>query len=68
MKLIDGKWNHYLDKCEHTWLADDESQITANFDPECAEGSMIIVISTASTWMKNTQGKWQKVGTTEVIG
>jgi len=35
--------------------------------PDSAEGSVIIVISTRSTYMKNTAGKWQKVGTTEVI-
>ena len=66
MKLIDINWNVLLCKAEHVWLADDESGITADFDPESAEGSAIIVISTASTWMKNTQGKWQKVGTSEV--
>lgn len=67
MKRIGRRWNAYLDKYEDTWLADDESAITADFAPECAEGSIIMVISTESTWMKNTSGKWQKCGTTEVI-
>lgn len=68
MKLIASEWNPYLNSYEHVWLADDESAITADFDSDGAEGSMIIVISTSSTWMKNTQGKWQKVGTSEVFG
>jgi hypothetical protein len=67
MKLIDRKWNPVLGKYENTWLADDESGITADFDTESAEGSVILVISTEATWMKNTSGKWQKSGTTEVI-
>lgn len=66
MKLIDREWNASLQKWTHYWLADNESGITADFDPDSAEGSTIIVISTQSTWMKNTEGKWQKVGTTEV--
>lgn len=66
MKLIDIEWNPLLKKWTHFWLADDESGIAAGFDPDSAEGSTIIVISTQSTWMKNTEGKWQKVGTTEV--
>ena len=49
------------------WIADDESCITADFDTDSAAGSTIIVIATSSTWMKNSTGKWQKVGTTEVI-
>lgn len=67
MKLIECEWNTTLGKHNHTWLADDESAITADFDPESAEGSVILVISTNATYMKNTQGKWQKVGTTEVV-
>lgn len=67
MKLIEREWNVILNEYTNVWLADDESGITATFDPGSAPGSTIIVISTASTWMKNTQGKWQKCGTTEVI-
>ena len=45
----------------------EETGITADFDAEGAEGSIILVISTEATYMKNTQGKWQKCGSTEVI-
>lgn len=67
MKLINRKWNAFVGKYENTWLADDETGITADFDSEGAEGSIILVISTEATYMKNTQGKWQKCGSTEVI-
>lgn len=67
MKLINRKWNTFVGKYENTWLADDETGITADFDAEGAEGSIILVISTEATYMKNTQGKWQKCGSTEVI-
>jgi hypothetical protein len=68
MKLIGRRWNAFLDRYEDTWLADDESAITSDFCPDCACGSIIMVISTESTWMKNTKGQWQKCGSTEVIG
>lgn len=67
MKLIEREWNIILNKYINVWLADNEDGIVADFDPEGAEGSTIIVISTASTWMKNVEGKWQKVGTEEVV-
>lgn len=67
MKMIERRWNCCLAQYENTWLADDESELTAGFDPDGAVGSVVLVISTESTWMKNTQGKWQKMGTTEVI-
>lgn len=67
MKLIDRKWNAFLNKYENTWLADDETQIPANFGADCAEGSCILVISAGATYMLNTQGKWQLCGSTEVI-
>jgi hypothetical protein len=67
MKLIEREWNVILNEYTNVWLADDESGITATFDPDSAPGSTIIVISTKSVWMKNTQGKWQKCGTTEVV-
>ena len=66
MKLIDREWNPHLNKYQHMWLADDESGIVADFDPDGAEGSVIMVISTQDTWMKNSQSKWQKCGTSEV--
>lgn len=67
MKLIDRKWNAFLEKYENTWLADQESEITASFDGDCAEGSVIYVISTGNVYMKNTGCKWQKCGSNEVI-
>lgn len=67
MKLIEREWNCYLNKYQNVWLADNEDCITSGFDPECAEGSVILVISTNATFIKNADGKWQKVGTTEVI-
>lgn len=67
MRMISCEWNACCNKYHHMWIADDESGITADFDPDCSVGSTIIVISTNSTWMKNTKGKWQKCGTNEVI-
>lgn len=67
MKLIEQKWNPHMWQYEKTWLADTVEEITAGFDPDSACGSVILVISTGDSYMKNTEGKWQKVGTTEVI-
>lgn len=67
MKLIERDWNEYLGQYENTWLADNEDDIAADFDPEGAIGSMIIVIATENVFIKNTEGKWQKSGTNEVI-
>ena len=67
MKLIEKRWNCCLAQYEHTWLADDESALTADFDPDSAVGSIVMVIATESVWIKNTDGKWQKPGTTEVL-
>lgn len=67
MKLIDREWNAFLNKYMNMWLANEDSDIAADFDPEGAEGSMILVIASQSTYMKNTEGKWQKYGSTEVI-
>lgn len=66
MKLIDRDWNPYLNKYQNMWLADDETGIAADFDRDGAEGSVIMVISTQATWMKNSKGKWQKCGSNEV--
>lgn len=68
MKLIDREWTPCLGGYQNMWLADKESDVTADFDPEGACGSVILVIESKATYMKNTQGKWQKPGTTEVIG
>ena len=67
MKLIEQNWNPHLSKYEKTWLANTDDNLTANFDPDCAEGSIIMVIGSGSTYMKNADGKWQKYGTTEVL-
>jgi hypothetical protein len=67
MKLIELKWTPCLAAYAHTWLANDATEITADFDQDGACGSMILVIATGDTYIKNTAGKWQKFGTTEVI-
>ena len=67
MKLLKCEWNCCLNKYEKMWLADNTDELSADFDPESAEGSIILVISTEESYMKNTSGKWQKFGTTEVI-
>lgn len=67
MKLIEQKWNRHLWQHENTWIADSVDEIPTNFDPNSATGSVIFVIDAGATYMKNSEGKWQKVGTTEVI-
>lgn len=67
MKLIDREWNAFLHKYTNVWLANNEGEITHGFDPDGAEGSVIIVISSGSTYIKNCDGGWHKYGTTEVI-
>lgn len=67
MKLINHEYNAYQGKCTNTWLTNSAEAITADFDSESATGSMIIVISTKDVYIKNTEGQWQKYGTTEVI-
>ncbi len=67
MKLMDKEWNGCQNKYEHLWVAEYEAEIIANFDSESAAGSMIFVISTKDTWIKNERGKWQKCGTEETI-
>lgn len=66
MELIDSKWNYAQGQTERSWLADEESELTADFDPTSSVGSSILVIGTGNIWMKNTKRKWQKVGTSEV--
>ncbi len=67
MKLIEQKWNPHLNKYDKTWLANYDSELTADFDPDCSEGSVVIVVGSDSTYMKNADGRWQKYGTTEVL-
>lgn len=66
-KLIGREWNKCLNKCTHEWLSDDGTELTADFDPDSAEGSTITVIATSTFYVKNTEGKWQKLGSDEVI-
>ena len=66
MTLIERELVGASNKYRNMWLADTDSDIPANFDPDSAVGSVIMVIATQETWMKNSQGKWQKCGTTEV--
>ena len=67
MQLIEGKWSFPQGRTERTWLADDESELKADFDPTSAVGSSIIVISTGDVWMKNSKMMWQKMGSSEVL-
>lgn len=67
MKLVGSEWNPYLNQHQNMWIADTEDGITVDFDSASAVGSSIFVIATEATYMKNTVGKWQKCGTTEVI-
>lgn len=67
MKLIEQTWNPHLNKYEKTWLANTDADLSTDFDPDCAEGSLIMVIASGSTYMKNADGKWQKYGTAEVL-
>ena len=66
MKLIDAKWNNAQKKIEYTYLADAESDVKAPAE-DCAIGSQILVIDTGAAFVKNTAGKWQKLGTKEVL-
>lgn len=66
MRLFDKNWNPYMGRYEHVWLADSEDEITADCVEGAGEGDVILALDTGSTWVKNTEGKWQKVGTTEV--
>ena len=67
MKLIEQNWNPHLNKYDKTYLANTEDVLSADFDPDCSEGSIIMVIDSGSTYVKNADGKWQKYGTTEVL-
>lgn len=67
MQLINREYNAFQDQYTNTWLANEATAIAPDFDADCAEGSMIIVISTKDVYIKNCNGRWQKFGTTEVI-
>lgn len=67
MQLIDKAWTPQQNKYMNTWQADTKAEVTADFDPEGAVGSAIVVIEEGAVYLKNSAGKWQKYGTTEVI-
>ena len=67
MTLIEQHLTQYPNEYRRVWLADDASQITAGFDPDSAEGSVIYVIASKDVYFKNSKKQWQKAGTIEVI-
>lgn len=68
MIVIEKRWNSLLQAHELTYLANTADDVVIDdLDPNCAAGSVILVIETEDAYMKNTQGQWQKLGTTEVI-
>lgn len=67
MKLIDSKLMEHPDKRLNTWITDSEADVKPGFDADSYEGSMIVCIDTKAVYMKNSAGKWQKFGSTEVV-
>ena len=68
MIVIEKRWNSLLQAHELTYLANTAADVViGDLDPNCAAGSVILVIDTKEAYMKNTQGQWQKLGATEVI-
>ena len=67
MKLLESVWNEAQRKYKRTWLADNDSDITADFDADSASGSTIIVVTSGTVYTKNTQDKWQEFGGTKII-
>lgn len=68
LKLVESTFNWILNGYIKTWLADSKDDFSSDFDPESAPGSSILVIETKEVFVKNTEGKWQKFGTSEVLG
>lgn len=66
IKLIERKLSAGL-KYECTYLCNNANEIAADFATECAIGSTILCV-TGDVFIKNTEGKWQKFNTSEVIG
>lgn len=62
-----NEWNPFVGGYSRDWIADDEDQLSAGFDPESNPGSTIYVISTKQVYIKNSQRKWQLCGSTEVL-
>ena len=70
MKLIDRQYNRFSDRNTDTFLANKVEDIPANINeqyPNSCAGSMIIVIESGAVYIKNTEAKWQKFGTSEVL-
>ena len=68
MIVIEKRWNSLLQAHELTYLANTAADVViGDLDPDCASGSVVLVVDTEDVYMKNTQGQWQKLGTTEVI-
>lgn len=67
LKLVESTFNWILNGYIKTWLADSLDDISSDFDPESVSGSSIVVIETKEVFVKNTEGKWQKFGTSEVL-
>lgn len=67
MELLNSRMNYVTRRPVRDWIADDESQLTADFDPDSNPGSTIYVISSKEVYVKNSQRKWQKAGSTEVL-
>lgn len=67
LKLVESTFNWILNGYIKTWLADSLDDVSSDFDPESVAGSSIVVIETKEVFVKNTEGKWQKFGTSEVL-
>ena len=70
MKIRAREYVPAQDKADYTFLADSVADIPADMNeryPDAAVGSTIIVIEIGAMIVKNTKGKWQKFGTSEVI-
>lgn len=68
MVIIDESWNNSQRKRELTFLANTAEDVDLSMVPEdCAIGSAILVVSEGAMYIKNTEGEWQKSGSTEVL-
>lgn len=67
MTLISSEYVNGESGYRNTWYFDSEGDITAQFDPASANGSMILAIDTSAVFVKNSAGRWQKLGSGEVV-
>lgn len=68
MILIDRKVNVTQSTFDMTFLANTAEDVDLSMVPEdCAIGSAILVVSEGAMYIKNTEGEWQKSGSTEVL-